>query len=129
MQSNPILQAFKIAAFGILAFLVWISFWQTSRQEAWFLKTLRDALAEDEQIGEVLERFEHRLDVSEDEVLEKLAALPDTERGEVLEACYLAAVLDGKVHKRELEVIRRIADACGVEIDEDRIQALKGELS
>jgi peptide/nickel transport system substrate-binding protein len=33
VQSNPILQAFKIAAFGILAFLVWISFWQTSRQE------------------------------------------------------------------------------------------------
>ncbi len=33
MQSNPILQAFKIAAFAVLAFLVWLSYWQTSRQE------------------------------------------------------------------------------------------------
>ena len=28
MQSNPILTFFKISAFAVLAFLVWISFWQ-----------------------------------------------------------------------------------------------------
>jgi ABC-type transport system substrate-binding protein len=35
---NPILTVFKIVAFGFLAFLVWISFWQGLRQEDRVLK-------------------------------------------------------------------------------------------
>lgn len=102
---------------------------KTSRQEAWFLKTLRDELIENEQLSAVLTRFEGRLEVEEDEVLDRLKALSESERGEALEACYLAATLDGKVHKRELDVIRKLAELCGVELDEQRIQALKSELS
>jgi hypothetical protein len=61
--------------------------------------------------------------VPEEELFARLRAAPEETRRGVYDAAVQGAALGGRLHRREQELLQRLADACGVRFDPKQITA------
>ncbi len=97
---------------------------EVSAEESWVLKDLTELYLEQDDGEEIVETFSDIVALNTDEVLEAVGDSQRELKAVVYRAaCHVAAV-DHKIHRKELAILKRLADACGQTYDARAIKAL-----
>lgn len=100
---------------------------KVTQEEVLYLRRLVAAMEElgDPENARVLREM---INFDADTVVQELSDLPAETRTEIYEAACVASVVDGKATKREMNLLRTLADTCDCSFDKDALEKLAKEL-
>lgn len=95
-----------------------------SAEESWTLKALGQVLIEMDGGTEVLSQFASIVDLDLSDVLRELEGCPNDFKSDVFSAAERVCAVDHKVHKKEVEVLKALAQVCGANVDVKRLKRM-----
>jgi hypothetical protein len=100
---------------------------KTTAEEAELVNALARELMSDDAGEQAVSQFRELVAVREEDVLSKLSSSPEEFRTRVFHAACTAAAVDGKLKRRETQLLKRLAEVCGAEYDKAAIENLVQE--
>lgn len=95
---------------------------QTKHEEAWYLKYLIQGLQDIDGADIYIQEFSKRINFSEEKLVQEIAVLDKDIRKDIFEAASIAAIVDKKLHKQEEMILRKFAEAFGIEFDKEKLK-------
>jgi uncharacterized tellurite resistance protein B-like protein len=97
---------------------------KTSEQEAWLINALAKEIQTRDEGSEVIANFRSMVDANEAGILAQLANASAEVRTRTYEAACIAAAIDHRFHRKEKQLLQRIAEASGIRYEPEKVTKL-----